>query len=94
MTIATPRMARVPAAERGITTGDFLVPIRVGERISARARHAILVIIGALVIAATANVAILIPDTPVPVTAQTFGVLVVGGALGFRRGVMAAPMSR
>jgi len=90
MTIATPRMARVPAAERGITIGDFLVPIVVGERISARARHAILVIIGALVIVATANVAIPIPGTPVPVTAQTFGVLIVGGALGFRRGVMAA----
>ena len=90
MTIATPRMARVPAAERGITTGDFLVPIRVGERISARVRHAILVVLGALFIAATAYIAIPIPGTPVPVTAQAFGVLAVGGALGLRRGVMAA----
>jgi biotin transport system substrate-specific component len=92
MTIATPRLARVPAAERGITIGDFLVPIVVGERIGTRLRHAILVIVGALVIVATASVAIPIPGTPVPVTAQTFGVLVVGGALGFRRGMMAAAL--
>jgi biotin transport system substrate-specific component len=92
MTIVTQRMARVPAAERGITIGDFLVPIVVGERMSARVRHAILVVIGALFIAVTANVAIPILGTPVPVTAQTFGVLVVGGALGFRRGAMAATL--
>ncbi len=92
MTIATPRMARVPAAERGITIGDFLVPIVVGERISARVRHAILVVVGVIVVVATANVAVPVPGTPVPVTAQTFGVLVVGGALGFRRGIMAAAL--
>jgi len=90
MTIAVPRLVRVPAAERGITIGDFLVPIRVGERMSARVRHVILVIVGALAIALSANVAVTIPGTPVPVTAQTFGVLVVGGALGFRRGMLAA----
>jgi biotin transport system substrate-specific component len=28
-----------------------------------------------------------VPGSPVPVTGQTFGVLLVGGALGFRRGV-------
>jgi biotin transport system substrate-specific component len=88
--IVTPRLNRLPDAERGITIGDFLVPIRVGERMSARVRHVILVIAGALAIALTANVAVTIPGTPVPVTAQTFGVLVVGGALGFRRGVLAA----
>ena len=92
MTIATPRLARVPAAERGITIGDFLVPIVVGERVDPRIRNAILVIAGALVIVATASVAIPIPGTPVPVTAQTFGVLVVGGALGFRRGMLAAAL--
>jgi biotin transport system substrate-specific component len=90
MTIAVPRLVRVPAAERGITIGDFLVPIRVGERMSARLRHIVLVIVGALAIALSANVAVTIPGTPVPITAQTFGVLVVGGALGFRRGALAA----
>ncbi len=90
MTIATPRLVRVPAAERGITIGDFLVPVRVGERMSSRVRHVGLVIIGALLIALSANVVVPIAGTPVPVTGQTFGVLVVGSALGFRRGVAAA----
>jgi biotin transport system substrate-specific component len=92
MTIATPRLVRVPAAERGITIGDFLVPVRMGERMSSRVRHVGLVVLGALLIALTANIAVSIPGTPVPVTAQTFGVLVVGSALGFRRGIMAAAL--
>jgi biotin transport system substrate-specific component len=83
MTLALPRLNRVPAAQRGITIGDFLVPIRVGESLSVRARHLVLVIAGALVVAVTAQV--YIPTVPVPFTGQTFGVLVVGGALGFRR---------
>ena len=32
MTISMPRMDRLPANERGVTIGDFLVPIRVSER--------------------------------------------------------------
>lgn len=90
MTFATSRLTRVSAAERGITIGDFLVPIRVGERLSSRARHAALVVAGALLIALTANVAIPIPGSPIPVTGQTFSVLLVGGALGFRRGLLSA----
>ena len=39
--IATSRLNRLPAAERGITIGDFLVPIRVGERLSSRIRHVV-----------------------------------------------------
>ena len=88
--IATSRLNRLPAAERGITIGDFLVPIRVGERLSSRARHLVLVIAGALLIYLTAQISIRLPDNPVPVTGQTFGVLLVGGALGFRRGFLAA----
>jgi hypothetical protein len=30
MTITMPSLNRLPAAERGVTIGDFLVPIRVG----------------------------------------------------------------
>jgi biotin transport system substrate-specific component len=89
MTIAIPRLDRLPAAERGITIGDFLVPIRVGERISSRARHIVLIVAGALFIYLTARIVIPIPDNPVPITGQTFGVLLVGGALGFRRGLAA-----
>jgi biotin transport system substrate-specific component len=45
-----------------------------------------LVIVGACLIAFSAQVSILLPFTPVPVTGQTFGVLLVGSALGGIRG--------
>jgi len=90
MTYAIPSMTRVPAADRGITIADFLVPVRLGERTSPRLRDALLVITGAILIYLTARVSFAIPGNPVPYTLQTFGVLVVGGALGFRRGGFAA----
>jgi biotin transport system substrate-specific component len=87
MTLAIPSLDRLPAAERGITIADFLVPIRVGERLSTRARHIALIAAGALFIYLSARVVIPISGNPVPITGQTFGVLLVGGALGFRRGL-------
>jgi biotin transport system substrate-specific component len=90
MTIGMPRIDRLPAQERGLTIGDFLVPIRVSERMHTRARHLALVLIGVLLIAIGAKISIVIPGNPVPITGQTFGVLVAGGALGFRRGIAAA----
>jgi len=89
MTIATPRLNRLPATESGITIGDFLVPIRVGERMSSRARHVAMILAGAALIYLTAQFSIELPDNPVPVTGQTLGVLLVGGALGSRRGFLA-----
>lgn len=89
MLIATPRLDRLPAREKGITLADFLVPIRVGESLSSRARHIVLIITGALLIYLTALISIRVPGTPVPISGQTFGVLLVGGALGFRRGLAA-----
>lgn len=89
MTLTTPRLNRLPAAERGITIGDFLVPITLGERLSTRARHAGLVFAGALFIYLSSLVVLPVPGSPVPITGQTLGVLVVGGALGFRRGMLA-----
>jgi biotin transport system substrate-specific component len=85
MTIALPRLDRSTAAERGITLADFLVPIRVGERLGTRVRHIALVVAGTLFVSLCAQV--YIPTLPVPFTGQTFGVLLVGGALGFRRGL-------
>ena len=82
--IVTPRLNRLPAAERGITIGDFLVPVSLGERISTRVRHIALMVAGALFIALTAQA--VIPLNPVPITGQTLGVLLVGGALGSKRG--------
>lgn len=87
MTLALPRLDRTTAAERGLTLADFLVPIRVGERLGTRMRHAALIAVGALFVALSAQ--IYIPTLPVPFTGQTFGVLLVGGALGFRRGLAA-----
>ena len=87
MTIALPRLDRSTAADRGITLADFLVPIRVGERLGTRVRHVALVAVGALFVSLCALV--YIPTQPVPFTGQTFGVLLVGGALGFRRGLAA-----
>jgi biotin transport system substrate-specific component len=92
LTIALPRLDRSTAGQRGITIADFLVPIQVGERISARARHLALIVAGALFIALTANVSILVPGSPVPLTGQTFSVLLVGGALGMRRGILATSL--
>ena len=89
VTLALPRLDRTTAEQRGITIADFLVPIRVGERISSRARHVALVVAGAVLIALTANLWVPIPGSPVPLTGQTFSVLLVGGALGLRRGLLA-----
>ena len=104
MTIAVPRLNRLPAAERGITIADFLVPIRIGEPISARVRHVLLIGLGAALVAIAAQVQIassgqVVPlvadyriqlaESPVPITGQTFAVLLVGGALGLRRGTLA-----
>ncbi|MFL5643032.1 MAG: biotin transporter BioY [Chloroflexota bacterium] len=87
MTIAIPRLDRTTAADRGLTLADFLVPIPVGERLNARVRHILLIAAGAVFIYLTARLAI--PRDPVPWTGQTFGILVVGGALGARRGFAA-----
>ena len=50
---------------------------------------AISIVLGSLLIAVLAQVAFRLPFTPVPVTGQTLGVLLVGGSLGARRGVAA-----
>jgi biotin transport system substrate-specific component len=91
MATATSRLARVPPFERGLTLGDFLVPIRVGERASSRQRHIIMVVAGTLLIILGARISFYLPGNPlVPVTFQTFGVLFSGALLGFRRGILAS----
>jgi biotin transport system substrate-specific component len=107
MITASPRLNRLPVEERGVTLADFLVPIQVGERMGSRLRHVALIALGALLIAACAQITIvpqgqtipLIADfriqlasSPVPITGQTFAVLLVGGALGLRRGFLAVAL--
>ena len=92
MTIGMPRIDRLPAQERGLTIGDFLVPIRVSERMHTRARHIALILIGTALISLGAQVVFYVPGNPVPFTGQTFSVLLSAGALGFRRGVAASAL--
>ena len=51
------------------------------------ARSAALVVGGAVFVGLTAQVAVPLPFTPVPLSLQTFSVLLVGAVLGSRRGV-------
>ncbi|MFL6025811.1 MAG: biotin transporter BioY [Friedmanniella sp.] len=51
------------------------------------ARSVALVVGGAVFVGLTAQVAIPLPFTPVPLSLQTFSVLLVGAVLGSRRGV-------
>jgi biotin transport system substrate-specific component len=53
------------------------------------ARQVALVVGGSLVVALCARITIPIPGTPVPLTVQNFGVLLVGLMLGSRRGFAA-----
>jgi biotin transport system substrate-specific component len=96
--IAT-RFSRVPPFERGLTLGDFLVPIRLGERAAGWQRNVFMVAVGTALIVmgayASFNVpqlalgSLYVPANPyVPFSLQTFGVLFVGATLGFRRGLV------
>ena len=92
MSYALPSVTRVPAAERGLTIADFLVPVRVGERVSPRVRDAGLVLAGTALLVLGSRIAVPLPGNPVPFTLQTLAVLLAGGALGLRRGALASAL--
>ena len=70
-----------------ITLADAVFPrIRTSSRTAAVARDVALMVGFAGFVALCAQVAIRLPWTTVPITGQTFGVLVAGGALGMWRG--------
>ncbi len=56
---------------------------------AVRARDAALVLAAAALTAASAQISIPVPGSPVPVTGQTFAVLLSGAALGANRGAAA-----
>lgn len=60
------------------------------SRAAALATDALLVLTGSLFIAGFAQLYVVLPFTPVPITGQTLAVLLVGGALGGLRGGAAA----
>jgi biotin transport system substrate-specific component len=70
----------VPASARPAVLADF-VP-------GALVRDAALVIGGAALTGLVAQIALPVPGSPVPITGQTFGALLVGAGLGWRRGAL------
>jgi biotin transport system substrate-specific component len=55
--------------------------------VSARVYDGLMVLAGSILIALCARMTVLLPISPVPITGQTFAVLLVGALLGWRRGV-------
>lgn len=65
---------------------DHVVPPALAR---ARVFDASVILAGSLLVALCAQLAFPLPMSPVPITGQTFGVLVVGALLGRRRGAAA-----
>jgi biotin transport system substrate-specific component len=62
---------------------------RPDEKISAALYDAIVIICGAMILGLSAQVKVYLPISPVPITGQTFAVLILAALLGSRRGVLA-----
>ncbi|EST35612.1 biotin biosynthesis protein BioY [Streptomycetaceae bacterium MP113-05] len=73
------------AAHPGVVLADVLPATSAGR---ARVRDAALVVGGAALTGLAAQLAVPVPGSPVPVTGQTFAALLVGSALGARRGFL------
>ena len=71
-----------------------LVPslVRPSNRVVALVADAVLVVLGVTLLALSAQISIPLPHTPVPITGQTFGALLVGVAYGARRGFVTFAM--
>ena len=74
------------SARPGVLIDAVLPRIGAPTRVNRLALDAVLVVGFALLVAVCAQIAIRIPTTTVPITGQTFGVLLTGGALGSKRG--------
>ncbi len=74
-------MTAASAAPRRLVLADALP--------GARVRDAALVLGGALLVALFAQIEFPVPGSPVPISGQTLAVVIVGAALGARRGALA-----
>lgn len=73
-----------------MTIAEVLVPaVRRGPALSRGAIEVALVFTGSAIVALSAQFTFWLPFTLVPITGQTFAVLLVGAALGSRRGALA-----
>ena len=73
-----------------MTIAEVLVPaFRRGPALSRGAVEVALVFSGSAIVALSAQFTFWLPFTSVPITGQTFAVLLVGAALGSRRGALA-----
>lgn len=72
----------------GTTLADYVLPARTG-RSQQLVRDGVLVIGFSIMVALSAQAAIPLPFTPVPITLQTLAVLLTGAALGSKRGGLA-----
>jgi biotin transport system substrate-specific component len=70
------------------TTLTYADTFRPTARRFARAYDALLIVGASLVVALSAQIAIRLPFSPVPITGQTLVVLLVGALLGSRRGAL------
>jgi len=68
-----------------MTYADIIKP---SGRIPALVYDALLILAGSMLIALSAKVAFPLPFSPVPVTGQTFAVLLIGALYGSRRGFL------
>lgn len=62
------------------------LPVLADVVAGSRERDVILIVTGALLTAVCAQISIHVPPSPVPITGQTFGVVMAGACLGSRRG--------
>lgn len=63
-------------------------PVLADRLVGARVHSIALVVGGALLVAAASQIRIPLGFTPVPINLGTFAVVLVGGVLGFQRGIM------
>jgi biotin transport system substrate-specific component len=75
VTTPSPTLAHHALPRRGIFANAWISSI-------------LLIVAGTLFVALSAQIRILLPFTPVPITGQTFGVVLVGSLLGSRKGVL------